>query len=99
MQHPTYRALQELGKAVKTVFLCEYLASEEVRREVQDALNVIENWNSANAFIFFGRGGELATNRKDEQELSVLCLHLLQNSLVYINTLMLQHVLRDRTWA
>jgi TnpA family transposase len=99
LQHPTYRALQELGKAVKTVFLCEYLASEEVRREVHDALNVIENWNSANAFIFFGRGGELATNRTDEQELSVLCLHLLQNSLVYINTLMLQHVLRDRTWA
>ena len=36
---------------------------------------------------------------RDEQELSVLCLHLLQNSLVYINTLMLQHVLLDRTWA
>lgn len=99
LQHPTYRALQELGKAVKTVFLCAYLASEEVRREVHDALNVIESWNSANTFIFFGRGGELATNRSDEQELAVLCLHLLQNSLVYINTLMLQHVLRDRASA
>jgi TnpA family transposase len=28
VQHPTYRALSELGKAVKTIFLCRYLHSE-----------------------------------------------------------------------
>jgi TnpA family transposase len=28
VQHPTYRALLELGKAVKTCFLCRYLADE-----------------------------------------------------------------------
>lgn len=99
VQHPTYRALQELGKAVKTIFLCEYLASEALRREIHDALNVIENWNSANSFIFYGKGGEIATNRTDEQELAVLCLHLLQIALVYVNTLMVQHVLRDRAWV
>ncbi|WP_292682151.1 Tn3 family transposase [Novosphingobium sp.] len=32
------------------------------------------------------RGGEIATNRIDEQQLSVLALHLLQASLVYVNT-------------
>ena len=53
-------------------------------------MNVVENWNSANGFIFYGKGGEISTNRRDEQELAVLSLHLLQSSLVYINTLMLQ---------
>jgi len=27
--------------------------------------------------IFFGKGGDIATNRRDEQELSVLCLRVL----------------------
>jgi TnpA family transposase len=97
-QHPTYRAIVELGRAVKTVFLCQYLHREPLRREIQDGLQVIENWNSANDFIFFGKGGEIATNRLEDQELAILSLHLLQNSLVYINTLMIQQVLTDQTW-
>jgi len=98
VQHPTYQALCELGKVIKTIFLCQYLQSEALRREINEGLNVVENWNSANSFIFYGKGGEVATNRLEEQELSVLCLHLLQISLVYINTLMIQQVLSEPTW-
>lgn len=40
----------------------------------------------------------MATNRLEDQEVAVLSLHLLQACLVYINTLMIQHVLADPLW-
>ena len=98
VQHPTYRALSELGKVCKTVFLCRYLGSLELRHEIQEALNVIEHWNNVNDFIRFGKGGEFATNQLDEQEISMLALHLVQICLVYINTLMIQRVLDGPEW-
>jgi len=94
-KHPTYQALEELGKALSTIFLCDYLRLEKIRREIQEALNIIELWNRVNDFILFGKRGEFASNRKRSQELTMLSLHLLQNCLVYINTLMLQEVLAD----
>ncbi len=97
-QRPTYQALAEVGKAIKTIFLCRYLHSEALRREVNEGLNVVENWNSANGFIFFGEGGEIAMNQLEDQELAVLALHLLQVCLVYVNTLMIQRVLSEPYW-
>ena len=98
IQHPTYKALLELGKARKTIFLCRYLNSEALRREIQEGLNVIENWNSANGFILYGKAGEFASNRREDQEITMLSLHLLQNCMAYINTLMLQQILSEPAW-
>jgi len=98
VQHPTYKAFAELGKAVKTVFLCRYLHDEGLRREIHEGLNVIEQWNGANDFVFFARRGELASNRREDHEVSMLALHLLQNCMIYVNTLMLQQVLAQPHW-
>ncbi len=92
-QHPAYKALSEIGKAVKTIFLCRYLDSEELRQEIHEGLNVVESWNSTNGFIFYGKAAELSSNKRENQEMGLLCLHLIQASLVYVNTLMIQQVL------
>ncbi len=97
-QHPVYQALMELGRAVKTIFLCRYLSFQELRREIHEGLNVVESSNSVNDFIFYGKAGEISTNRREDQELSMLCLHLLQNSLVFVNTLMLQAIIGKPEW-
>ena len=97
-KHPVYRAVQELGRAVKTIFVCRYLRSEPFRREIQEGLNVMENWHSATKFVGFGRGGEISTNRREDQEVSIQALHLLQNCMVYVNTQMYQSVLASPDW-
>lgn len=98
VQHPTYKALAELGKAIKTIFLCRYLHSEALRREINEGLNVVEQWNGATDFVFFARRGEMASNRREDHEISMLALHLIQNCMVYVNTLMIQTVLAQPQW-
>ncbi|GAA2552868.1 hypothetical protein GCM10010295_45860 [Streptomyces intermedius] len=60
---------------------------------------MMESSNGANSVIAYGKGGEIASNRKDEQEMFVLCPRILRSALVYVNTLMLQDVLGEPEWA
>ncbi|WP_326821462.1 Tn3 family transposase [Streptosporangium sp. NBC_01756] len=97
-KHPTYKAIEELGKAVKSVFVAEYVAAQELRREIHEGLQVVENWNSANTDLFYGSAGTIPGSDKEHQEVSMLSLHLLQSALVFINTLLVQSVLKDPVW-
>ena len=65
---------------------------------MNDALNTVERVNGIMGFIFYGKLGEISTNYKDEQELAIVCLHLLQVCMVYINTLLIQAILSDPKW-
>ncbi|MFE6977237.1 Tn3 family transposase [Streptomyces sp. NPDC057682] len=97
--HPTYAAMLEVGRAQKTIFVARYLRLRDLQREIEEGLNVMESSNGANSVIAYGKGGEIASNRRDEQEMFVLCLRILQSALVYVNTLMLQDILGEPEWA
>jgi Tn3 transposase DDE domain len=43
-----------------------------------------------NDFLCYGRQGIFATNSREQQEISTLCLQLLQNCLMLINTLLVE---------
>jgi len=68
------------------------------QRDTSSGLNVVESWHGGSDVLFYGNGGQLTSNRRDEQELSVLCLRILQSALVYINTLVIQEVLAEPDW-
>lgn len=91
--HPTYKAFAELGKAEKTIFLCQYLSDIRLRYEINEGLNVVERWNSVNDFIRYGRQGVFATNSREQQEISTLALQLLQNCLMLINTILVERTI------
>ena len=96
--HPAYQAMLEIGRAQRTCFVARYLRDRQLQREIEEGLNVVESWNAANAVIYYGKGGEISTNHREEAEMAALCLRILQASLVYVNTLMLQDVLAEPAW-
>lgn len=97
--HPAYAAMLEVGRAQRSIFLARWLRDRDLQRETESGLNVVENYNGVNDYIRFGKRGELASNRREEQELGMLCLHILQSSLAYINTLMIQDTLALPEWT
>ena len=103
VQHPTYKALAELGKAIKTIFLCRYLHSKELRREINEGLNVVEQWNGATDFVFFARRGEMVSNRPEDQRLwrsrvTQIYGRLVTPPICRSPKLALQHILRPSWW-
>lgn len=97
--HPAYQAMLEIGRVQRTCFVARYLLERDLQREIEEGLNVVEAWNAANAVIYYGKGGEISTNRREEVEMAALCLRILQASLVFVNTLMLQAVLAESQWS
>jgi TnpA family transposase len=68
---------------------------KELRVEIHEGLNLIESWNSVNNFICFGSKSEFQSNDPYIQEMIVLCIHLLQNSMILTNTIMIDKVIEE----
>lgn len=60
-------AAEELGKVVRTVFLLEWLGSNELRQEITATTNKVESYNGFAKWFSFG-GDVLPINDPDEQQ-------------------------------
>jgi len=85
---PPSTALAELGKGEQTLSLCASLSALARRYEVNAGLHGVERWHATHAFLGDGRQGLCAPNRRAQQAISTLGLHLRQHGLRLIHTLL-----------
>src|SRR5207302_9089944 len=84
-----YQAFRELGVAVRTGFLLQYIGDAELRTTIQAATNKSESFNAFVKWLAFGGGGVIAENDRGEQLKLIKYNHLLANCLIFHNACMM----------
>lgn len=87
------RALGELGRIIKTIYLLEYIGDETYRRRVLIQLNRGEGRHSLSRAVFHGQRGELRQRYREGQEDQLGALGLVVNCIVLWNTIYMDQAL------
>lgn len=89
-------ALREMGKIEKTIFILDYLSSEELRKKIQRGLNKGEAMKGLTRGIFFGKQGELRERTVENQLQRASALNIIINAINIWNTLYLEKAIEYR---
>lgn len=81
------RAIGELGRIAKTLYMLAYIDDEAYRRRILTQLNRGESRHSVARAVFHGQRGELRQRYRDGQEEQLGALGLVVNVIVLWNTL------------
>jgi TnpA family transposase len=94
-QNKLYRAFHELGCAVRTGFLLQYIHDADLRATIQAATNKSEAFNGFAKWLSFGGEGVIATNNREEQRKVIKYNHLIANCLIFYNVFEMSRILQE----
>ncbi len=80
------KAIAELGRVAKTLYLLSYIDDESYRRRILTQINRGESRHSLSRVVFHGQKGELRQRYREGQEEQLGALGLVVNVLVLWNT-------------
>lgn len=92
-------ALREMGRIEKTIFILDYISSEELRRRIQKGLNKGEAANTLARAVFFAKHGEFHERNLQDQMQRDSALTILMDAITVWNTVYLSKTvdyLRER---
>ncbi|MES5865971.1 Tn3 family transposase [Bacillus cereus group sp. RP32] len=92
-QNKVAKALREIGRIEKTIFILDYLSDKPMRRRIQRGLNKGEAMNALARAIFFGKHGELRERALQDQLQRSSALNLLINAISVWNTVYLSEAI------
>ena len=81
------RALEQLGRIVKTLYLLAYIDDEAYRRRILTQLNRGEGRHQLARVVFHGKRGELRQRYREGQEDQLGALGLVVNAIILWNTI------------
>jgi TnpA family transposase len=90
------RAISELGRIAKTLYLLHYIDDEHYRRRIQIQLNRGEGRHGVARHVFHGQRGELRQRYRQGQEDQLGVLGLVVNMVVLWNTWYMQDALNEQ---
>jgi len=71
-----YKALREVGRIAKTMFLLDYFTQRELRHRIQAGLNRVESYHALVRALFVGQSGEIRLRDLEAQLNRASCLQL-----------------------
>jgi len=80
------KAIAQLGRVAKTLYLLNYVDDEAYRRRILTQLNRGESRHSLSRAVFYGRRGEVRQPYREGQEEQLGALGLVVNAIVLWNT-------------
>jgi TnpA family transposase len=80
------QAMVQVGKLLRTVFLCDYFVNEAFRRELLRVLNRGEAVNALKRAIYLGRVASYQAKQHEEMQAVADALSLLANLVMAWNT-------------
>lgn len=92
---PVHRAGDQLGKLLRTLFLCDYFSNVAFRRELHTLLNRGESVHQLQRAIYTGRVAPERGRRRDEMVAISGSLTLLTNLVIAWNTQRMQATVND----
>lgn len=84
-----YKAFKALGQLIKSYFIVNYIANEELRRSIQKQLNRVELGQKFSNALFFGKKGQLSVGGEEDIQKVMLCKTFLKNIVILWNYLYL----------
>lgn len=89
-QNSLSKALQEMGRIEKTIFILKYATDKALRRRILRGLNKGESMNALARAVFFGKQGELRERDLQDQLQRASALNILINAISIWNTVYLE---------
>ena len=96
-QNPLYKAIKEVERIYKTIFLLKYYDEVIFRQNIEKQLNRIELSHRFARMVLFGNNQEFKYATKEEQDMAVGCRSLIQSAIILWNYLFISEKLSQIT--